>query len=989
MVRTIISSSPNVFVGRSAELARFDASAEAVRLTLVYGVAGIGKTSFMLRACERLADRRAAALAHVRCRPGDTITTIARSALEQLEPAEDDRPDALDRLIAWVEQTPLVLCVDDAHQLGNGTIEDLVSLASARLPLWICLASREALTVSPRVIDHLVIRLSGLTQEEMRALWSELELLYGPGAASADAVAARGGGNPLLFKHAFAGPLAALPDDPLGLAHLSVLEALVLAELCAFRVPVELPAIVGDRDRIETLGTLGSLARRFLVEVRGATFGVHDLVRETVLHSPIAPGAREHRRAFDHYLEASSLDQVTPATLELLHHALGCGEDDVAARILMAYLSQPSAVLPPPARVDHELGEAFARLATRRPPTLRMQLEALRIRARHGDARAALRELQATTAGDLQGDEPFSAFACGEVAFEAGDLDVAATSLERAVADERLLLPARMWAMVLLCEIGRVLGHAGRVLHLIEQHHGLIAGCGPVCEALADALLSGMAWDYDDPKVCLERNQSAHRNLALSGLTLPSFRLFTALARSARVRLGLPLEPGDALLEPFDEPPLMRALMHILRIIDLTNLGRFGEAHTLVRSILDSPIGTHPSVAPSAAFNACLSRAALESPDAVLPAIDAASDEALRGHRPLHRMRLEALACQLLVVSDQHALALRRGQAALALGESPRGAVAWLRAVLDLARAGSGEPSLPASGIGEVRDADHARCELIALEAALVRGHFAAALAQAQELELACTRSGWRWFACRARLLGAEAAFQSDDFLGALSALAQVESEAHDQGYVNEALHAELLKVALLRARGEARPAEQRVASLHERTLARGDKREAGALGVLLERLRGDTSLLCTSSLMRRLHFDAQASIRVTRTDGVWWLTEAQLARIDRGAARLIVDLLGQQIVVDGTLHDMRRRETLIPLVRALLLAPGTRLSPGELVQQAWGFEYHPLAHRSRLSMAMTRLRKLLGPDLFLGTRDSYALITPRPWMLIEPADSR
>src|SRR5262245_29298671 len=113
MVRSILSSSPNVFIGRSAELARFKTSAESVHLTLVYGVSGIGKTSFMLRACERLAGRRSAALAHVRCRPGDTITTIARSALEQLEPSADG---SLDRLIAWVQQTPLVLCIDDAHQ---------------------------------------------------------------------------------------------------------------------------------------------------------------------------------------------------------------------------------------------------------------------------------------------------------------------------------------------------------------------------------------------------------------------------------------------------------------------------------------------------------------------------------------------------------------------------------------------------------------------------------------------------------------------------------------------------------------------------------------------------------------------------------------------------------------------------------------------------------------------------------------------------------
>jgi hypothetical protein len=983
-MRALVPSSPNVFVGRAAELARFDASADSVRLTLIYGVAGIGKTSFMLRSCERLAHRKAASLDHVRCRPGDAVMTIAQSALEQLGYHAGAGPhDALDALIAYVRAAPLVLCVDDLHLLGDASaVDDLVTLANARLPLWVCLASREVLPVSPRVIDHLVLRLDGLTSEEMRELWGELELLYGPAATTLDDVVARGGGNPLLFKQAFADPLAALPADPLGLAHLPAFEAAILAELCAFRVPVELSALVNGRDNSQTLRALGFLARRFLVDIRGTTFGVHDLVRETVLHSRIAPGVREHRRAFDYYAGTTAVDQVTPATLELLHHALGCGEDDLAERILATHLSQPSTVLPPPTRVDHELSEAFALLATRRPPTLRMHLEAIRIRARQGDATDALRELQAATAECA--DDPFVAFACGDVAFLAGDLELAATSLERAAADERLLLPARLWALVLFSEVARVLGRADRALAYIEQQRALIAACGPIGDALVDAMLATMAWERDDSQTCLERSRSAHRNLARSGLTLPSFRLFTALSRSARVRLGLPLEPGDALLEPFDEPPLIRALMHILRVIDLTNLGLFREAHALAQSILDSPVGAHPSLALTGLVNACISRAVLESPDAVLPAIDAASDAALRCHQPLHRMRLEALACQLLVATDQHALALRRGQAALALGETPGSAVGWLRAVLELARAAMGEPCPPPSASVEPRSSDRARQELILLEAALMSGHAAAVLAQAQDLEAVCTRAGWRWFACRARLLGAEAAFHRGDFVGASAALARVHEEAHQQGYLSEALHAELLEVALLRARGDVRSAEQRIASLFERTRARGDKREAEALRVVLERLRGDTALLCTSSLTRRLHFDAQASLRISRSDGVWHLAVAQLDRIDRAPMRLIVDLFRQQIVVDGNLEDMRRRETLIPLVRALLVAPSMRLPPEDLVKQAWGFEYHPLNHRSRLSMAITRLRKLLGPDLFVSTRDGYALHPPRPWMLIE-----
>ena len=454
MKRSIVPSSPRVFVGRSAELDRFLTGAGSVRLLLVYGVAGIGKTSFLLRAGEHLANQRSARLAHVSCRPGDAVSSIARSALDQLGLAEGSGPgDDFDRLIASLRQSPLILCIDDAHRLGDATIaEDLVALANAQLPLWICLASRQALPVSPRAIDHQVLRLGGLSAREMRGLWDELVALYGPAASSFEDVLRRCAGNPLLFKQAFADPLTPPPEDPLGLAQLPPAALSLLAELCVFRAATPLAALVGERSQEETLRWLGFLARRFLVDVRSSSFAVHDLVRETVPRSLLAPGVVEHRRALDYYRsQVAPTDPVTPATLELLHHALGCHEDALAETILRAHLSQPSSVLPPSVRVDHEVSEALANLATRRPLPLPLQLEQIRLEARHGDAPAALRRLQPIV--DANSDDPFVAFVLGEVAFQAGDFDLAAVSLTRATADVRLILPARLWALVLYGEI--------------------------------------------------------------------------------------------------------------------------------------------------------------------------------------------------------------------------------------------------------------------------------------------------------------------------------------------------------------------------------------------------------------------------------------------------------------------------------------------------------------------------------------------------------
>src|SRR5438270_12524575 len=72
---------PAIFVGRDEDLGRLRTALERLRLALIYGVPGVGKTSFLLHAANQLADKLKARLIYRACEPGESLATVAAAAL--------------------------------------------------------------------------------------------------------------------------------------------------------------------------------------------------------------------------------------------------------------------------------------------------------------------------------------------------------------------------------------------------------------------------------------------------------------------------------------------------------------------------------------------------------------------------------------------------------------------------------------------------------------------------------------------------------------------------------------------------------------------------------------------------------------------------------------------------------------------------------------------------------------------------------------------
>ena len=81
---------------------------------------------------------------------------------------------------------------------------------------------------------------------------------------------------------------------------------------------------------------------------------------------------------------------------------------------------------------------------------------------------------------------------------------------------------------------------------------------------------------------------------------------------------------------------------------------------------------------------------------------------------------------------------------------------------------------------------------------------------------------------------------------------------------------------------------------------------------------------------------------------------------------------------------DRARRGALLDVLRALAARPGHLVSVEDLTRTVWQVEYHPLRHPSRVTMAMSRLRALLGQDAIAGGADGHRLGADR-WAVLEP----
>src|SRR5262245_3046326 len=228
---------PAVFVGRTADLERVELSSHHVRLVVIYGVGGIGKTAFMMKAARRIVALVGGRLVYHDCRQGESPATLMHALFEQLDGEHAADGNLFGAVLRHAATSPLVLCLDNAHRPTDpGFCEALALLASRGAPVWVLAAARESLPFTATEIDHVVVRLGGLSPDESRALWQLLEQLYGPAPRAVDPLSS--GGNPLLLKHRFTQPKLAVLDQ-LGLDMLPEAERDLLRELAAFRKPLD------------------------------------------------------------------------------------------------------------------------------------------------------------------------------------------------------------------------------------------------------------------------------------------------------------------------------------------------------------------------------------------------------------------------------------------------------------------------------------------------------------------------------------------------------------------------------------------------------------------------------------------------------------------------------------------------------------------------------------------------------------------------------
>lgn len=944
---------PAVFVGRDAELDRVDRATLHVRLVVVYGVGGIGKTAFVMKAAQRLVARTGGRIVQHDCRTAESPATLLRAVLDALPEHPSHPSDPLNAVLQRATQSPLVLCLDNAHRASDPAFcEVLALLASRGAPLWIFVASRESLPFEATSLDHVVVRLGGLTGEETRALWHQLEQLYGPAPSAIDPLSS--GGNPLLLRHRFTQRKLVLRDQ-LGLDTLGDDERELLRELAAFRAPASAAYLAPRQAAVD------ALVRRFLVDERAdGRYELHDVVREAVHASSWAPTPQHHARCFAVYAERPADDADE---LERLHHAVAAGMDDVAEQILLRYAGPLQRFMPPNAVTQHQIAQAIDVLVQRRTVHPEIAVRRILIRGRMGDGSVAYKQLQALRGPGRTNVEIDHA----ELALALGHVHEAIGVFSNVVADRQQSPPIRAWAYAMLADASRQSGDIARAKELLDAQDSPLAELGPLGAVVAAAM---RAMHFHDLELHAEAAQElANLDQLRANIALPDVpvMILRALERAVRLGAGHRISEQDDPGELLDEVPFVRMVSRMLRVDQLAYRGHHQAAAELADSVRQAALAHRtPLVAWWGLWRWGEAMRALGHArrvvDEVLPAIDRARDLDHASAWP----RLTALVGDALLdlgeVDEASKLACDAGSGLF-------GCKTRLGAVRARAKILAGGDPRAARAMFErttQRGAGHtgASRELALADLDLWCGDLDAAHARASEVESAAIRAGWAWLTCRARLALAEVACRRGDITAAFVALQPAQADAAARGWVAELIHADLLAAVILRLEGDATACANRLAGAAERA------RSAGLAAY------GDR-------FVRRLGLVDPITCRVTDEDGTRWLTHAQTAVVS--GAGTVVDLVRGRVRIAGADIDLARNASQLKLLAALAASPSTCVSIEALVAATWGVEYRADQHRGRMLMTISRLRKLLGASTIELGDGSYRLVLPSPWIILEP----
>lgn len=350
------------FVGRGPELARLAAAGEAV--TVIYGVAGIGKTETAYQLAQRWADLPHlidAPLVSLRVEAGARVPpwTLLAARLPRAMPAAvaANGDAALDWVVGELAVTPCIVVLDDAH-LAPGEVAQLLDALGRRAAVSRVIAtSRVEL---PLRTSPIVARLGPLDPDDAHALAFTLgERLARPGLPLADIVAAAAG-SPFAIREIVAAWRPGTVPRPGALAGviaaLGAPERRALARLAAV---ASCPITALGASHLADEPTLNALQQQLLVDVGPDRLVVHEMVRDAVgasLSASERAAVREEVAAVARQEFARSRRPV--AAVEALCQTVAAGQVETAVAELASLYPIAAA-----AGLDHLLLGSVERLA--------------------------------------------------------------------------------------------------------------------------------------------------------------------------------------------------------------------------------------------------------------------------------------------------------------------------------------------------------------------------------------------------------------------------------------------------------------------------------------------------------------------------------------------------------------------------------------------------------------------------------------------------
>ncbi len=1009
-LRRLGLAAPPPFVGRSEELAELGRALREVRLLVVHGAVGSGKTRLAGELQQRPDVVGQLAVAHVRCRPGDRSVAVRARAERSL----DALPGSLAQTL---EHEPFLLVIDDVHHLPEDDCARLLGEIGAERGVGrVLVLTRDVLPLR-RDRERFEMTLDGLDEAAARELWTHHEETYGPTAAGAiDAALARTRGMPLALRREYA--RAAFGADAWTVTELPDEVRRALEAVAVIRIPAAPAAVAALTSGSEPEPSLIELVSRQLIDpIDNGRFAVHDVVRDEVLGeiaaderarleraaaelvSTVGRGRADARRMAWDAGDDGALGLVDPVDRmrEAVLHLIEAGDLVAAAARLVEdraiatrrggggeILALIEIIEAGDVALAGELRPLRAEIAARHGRVAEAlalvggmdPVLAAEMALRAGEVERAVEALLSLTAGDDADQRCRAASALAELELLRGDRaraeSLAAGAFERdhaAVSEE-----SRACLHMALAAIEE---HAGRAtaaraaLSRAASSGGLDAATTALVEGRRARCLAAEGRLSEAEKAIAEAEQSAREVDA--ALVADEIRGIGALVRARRGQLGRACEELEQLVarrrQRGDEIGALRAELDLAGV--QARRGELASASELASAARGA--ATRRGLAGLAAHAAAicaqidLAELRLDSAESTLEALVAGGHASAGVRSDVALLRAQAAACSAGVVVEPDGategdadldlgLGIGRMQIAMAAGDSS--------AAIDAANA----VAVRAERAGRALELAESLAVVARLQ--LARGDTPSAVAAATRAAREALAAG----ATRARV-------------GAMLVLAAIARE-------NEELPAAsaYARDALELATGAGLPIERLVAAEALDAIAgsaagaaacAGDGRNAAAATM------SQPALDAASRALSDLGLTTVRPFRVVSATGAEsFVADANPDLLQMKERVLAVDGVREAIYRQGAqAADLRRRSLLKRLLFLFAGSPGRVFSKEEIVETVWSVEYHPLRHDAALFTNIMRIRRLLGADgadLIRVSEDGYRFCPPKDFVFVE-----